>query len=308
MEPLRDGKIAQVKQIPGLFISDRFTARNRSLLKDHNIRYILSITRREDIPKFNDTNDQHENYRIIQKHIDIDDDPTEDILRYLKEACDWIDESLQSSFNASSKTGVGVLVHCTQGISRSGSFIVAYLMRSLCVPYSTALSMARESRPLISPNQGFEYQLKVWEHCKYDIYLSQLPSPSPSVHQRNKIEGPKEKPAYKAWKQERDALLGRGEEAVNRARVSSIATLAAQFGRRRAEASEIFGTVNDKVESEGEGRGDVGAQERRMDGWQRVEQMERDWTRRLISGEYAFTSTEHQDNKEDQDKKGGNKT
>jgi protein-tyrosine phosphatase len=66
---------------------------------------------------------------VVMKHIDIDDDPMEDILYHLKDACDWIEAGLQSG----SKNGddhdwkqIGVLVHCTQGISRSGSIVVAY--------------------------------------------------------------------------------------------------------------------------------------------------------------------------------------
>jgi dual specificity phosphatase 12 len=72
---------------------------------------------------------------ITVKHIDIDDDPTEDILYHLGSTCDWMDAALHSSSLASEAHDMdsvdrnhcpGVLVHCTQGMSRSGSFIVAY--------------------------------------------------------------------------------------------------------------------------------------------------------------------------------------
>jgi protein-tyrosine phosphatase len=55
------------------------------------------------------------------KHLDIDDDPLEDLLVHLKETCDWIEASLGPETER-----VGVLVHCTQGISRSGAIVVAY--------------------------------------------------------------------------------------------------------------------------------------------------------------------------------------
>lgn len=94
----------------------------------------MSVTRSEDVPKFslfdpvgNDTSANKN--EVLVKHIDIDDDPAEDILYHLKSACDWIETCLQPG----SKSGegydlkkVGVLVHCTQGISRSGSIVVAY--------------------------------------------------------------------------------------------------------------------------------------------------------------------------------------
>jgi dual specificity phosphatase 12 len=58
------------------------------------------------------------------KHIDIDDDPTEDILCHLGQICEWIDEALSSRGDEVEQ--VGVVVHCTQGISRSGAVIVGY--------------------------------------------------------------------------------------------------------------------------------------------------------------------------------------
>ena len=83
-------------------------------------------------------------------------------------------------------------------------------MRTLGLSYDTALSLARESRPLIMPNPGFQRQLRVWEECQCDVYLQEpdttsIPS-SPVV----------EKPAYKVWKQQRDDLFSQRIEAVNK--------------------------------------------------------------------------------------------
>jgi hypothetical protein len=115
-------------------------------------------------------------------------------------------------------------------------------MRHFSLPCSLALSLARDSRPLISPNAGFERQLRVWEQCKYDIYLAgSIPSGSP-----------KEKAAYRAWKSQRDTLLNQGEEAVNKVRFSSMASMAAEFGRRRLERKAE--TVNkNRVQDDVEG-------------------------------------------------------
>jgi len=149
-------------------------------------------------------------------------------------------------------------VHCTQGISRSGAIVVAYLMRTLSLNYTSALALARESRPLISPNEGFEYQLRVWQHCDYDVIDA---------------DG-KEKAAYQSLKAKRNALLGRGEEAINRARAASVANLAASFGKKRMEK-------NDDGDKDAKGESELKGKE-----WEIVERMEEEWTRRLISGEY----------------------
>lgn len=100
-------------------------------------------------------------------------------------------------------------------------------MRELSLSYVSALALARESRATITPNLGFECQLSVWEQCDYDI-MTQEPG----------SDATQEKGAYYAWKSNRDSLIGRGEEAVNRTRVSSMASMAASFGKRRLQAIE----------------------------------------------------------------------
>jgi dual specificity phosphatase 12 len=118
--------------------TSRFAARSVSLLKSLNISYVLSVTRPEDLPKFNsgdgaESETSASKDELVVKHIDINDDPTEDILQYLKDACDWIETSLTAEptkAEVGDPKQVGVLVHCTQGISRSGSIVIAYCKHS----------------------------------------------------------------------------------------------------------------------------------------------------------------------------------
>jgi protein-tyrosine phosphatase len=65
---------------------------------------------------------------LMRKQFEIEDNPTEDILQYLKEACDWIEISLASAKEneGGDQFQLGVLVHGTEGISRSGTIVVAY--------------------------------------------------------------------------------------------------------------------------------------------------------------------------------------
>merc|ERR1712013_129387 len=59
--------------------------------------------------------------------------------------------------------GHNVLVHCNQGVSRSGTIAVSYLMKTLSIPSKEAWAMARKSRSAIRPNEGFIQQLKTFE-------------------------------------------------------------------------------------------------------------------------------------------------
>lgn len=137
------------------------------------------------------------------------------------------------------------------------------------LPFSAALCLARESRPLICPNDGFERQLRTWEFCNYDVHSDEL-VPDAAVR--------KEKRAYAVWKAERDNLLKRGEEDVNRTKSASIASMAAQFGRRRQQARRNAEKTREQ------GLEESVEEAKRKEEWERVEQMEHEWNERLKKG------------------------
>ena len=144
-------------------------------------------------------------------------------------------------------------------------------MRKFSLSYAAALSLAHESRPQITPNTGFEKQLRIWAFCEHDVFVSSLED-----------EGPrKEKPAYKAWKAERDNVLTQGEEDINRARFSSLAQSVASFGRRRMEQGEGKGEGGHRVEQDLE---TSLTEVRRRMAWARVREMEEDANQKLMNG------------------------
>ncbi|PGH05598.1 hypothetical protein AJ79_06765 [Helicocarpus griseus UAMH5409] len=223
MDLLHVPTVSAVGAVSGLFVSDRFAAQSVFNIKSHNIVRILSLVPPEEVPRF-DRSEGKQDVAVEIRNINIDDDPMEDILMHLKDACDWIQSGLDQRSADGSNGQTGVLVHRQQGISRSGSFIVAYLMRKFQLPYSDALSLARVLRPIICPNKGFEDQLRVWEQCRYDIHAG---------GHTDSAETKKTKAPYEAWKAKRDNTFKKSVEGINKNRASSVARLAAHVGKRR---------------------------------------------------------------------------
>ncbi|KAJ7474938.1 dual specificity phosphatase, partial [Mycena latifolia] len=59
--------------------------------------------------------------------------------------------------------GKGVLVHCKQGVSRSSSIVLAYLIRNHVMSYDAALAFVKRKRSGAKPNPGFARALIEWE-------------------------------------------------------------------------------------------------------------------------------------------------
>jgi len=57
------------------------------------------------------------------------------------------------------KNGGKVFVHCFAGKSRATTMCCAYLIHSMRIPFSKALEMVKEVRPIADPNIGFRHEL-----------------------------------------------------------------------------------------------------------------------------------------------------
>lgn len=98
---------------------------------------------------------------FIRLSFDINDICTENIYRYFKQGIEFIDKSKI------------VFVHCAAGISRSSSFVIAYLMWKERITFDKAKENIKKCRPCVNPNEGFVIQLKEFEKelvkNKYDL-------------------------------------------------------------------------------------------------------------------------------------------
>jgi len=78
------------------------------------------------------------------------------IKRFFEPVKQFIDDVLQKLGQDERRN---ILVHCTSGVSRSSTLVLAYLMQTGHVSVREALSTARRSRPCVEPNFGFWRQL-----------------------------------------------------------------------------------------------------------------------------------------------------
>jgi dual specificity phosphatase 12 len=170
--------------IPNLFISDITIPSSPPQLLDHGITHVLTLLSSSHRPKI------PLSLNVTHKIIEIDDDALADVLGILEEACTFI-------FSALSVNDSKVLVHCLQGISRSGAVIVAYMMKELDMGYEEALKLARKDRSVIAPNTGFAEQLQLWQRMGYEVW-----------------EEGKEKELYREWKEKRNTMVENAEEEM----------------------------------------------------------------------------------------------
>lgn len=158
---------------------------NPDILRENNINAIVSVL---DGPyaKWNDP----ENRKLVPKerHLFVPclDSSTMDVLALMSDVCDFIDKYLHTPIhpllpeegvqNDSSNSiiedtpGKGnVLVHCKVGVSRSGTFVLAYLMRKRHDGLDSVLNEVKKKRH-INPNYNFLEQLRVWGAVEYQVW------------------------------------------------------------------------------------------------------------------------------------------
>ena len=126
-----------------IYLGNEDTARDKEILNKLNISNIL-ICAEGCEPFF----PNEFKYKILY----IDDAIDENILSWLKEAFEFIDSSINN-----------IYIHCAMGISRSPTIVISYLMYKKKMKYEEAYNFVKEKRKVISPNSGFQEQLKKFE-------------------------------------------------------------------------------------------------------------------------------------------------
>jgi protein-tyrosine phosphatase len=135
--------------IPNLWLGEVLSDQQ---IIENNFTHVLSVI--EESPKI-----KEKNVRVM--HVKIKDSGSENITDYFDKCSDFIHDALDENGK--------IYVHCRQGLSRSPSIIIAYIMRygicndSHCVSFNEALQFVSKKRPEICPNLGFNLALQDYE-------------------------------------------------------------------------------------------------------------------------------------------------
>lgn len=143
--------------MPGLYIGSIGAALNKPYLLENGISHILTVADnlKNSFPDI-----------FTYKSLEILDTIEFNILSILDEALEFIETALNSQGK--------VLVHCFAGKSRSATVVCAYLMKKHSMRLEQAIEFLKSKRPCIMPNQGFLFQLALYEKSLFPVNLSEL--------------------------------------------------------------------------------------------------------------------------------------
>ena len=139
-----------------IYLGDSVAAGNEEYLKQYNISVVVNCA---------DVTSSYKNIKFLE--LSLYDIESQNIFPKFEVAYNFIKRN--------SKNNTYILIHCMVGMSRSASLVVFYLMKEKGWDYDTCITYMRERRPGVSPNNGFERQLREYydNHInKYRIYFN----------------------------------------------------------------------------------------------------------------------------------------
>ena len=136
----------QVILIPNLYIGSIGSAMSKDIMKNLGITHVLVWAANLNPPFESDFN-----YLTIP----ILDKPKANVMIYFEKTNEYIKNALENDGK--------VLVHWFAGISRSSTFVLAFLLGVKNMVLADAFKLLKEKRSKWDPNIGFMVQLKVYE-------------------------------------------------------------------------------------------------------------------------------------------------
>ncbi|KAG7401150.1 Serine/threonine/tyrosine-interacting-like protein 1 [Phytophthora boehmeriae] len=135
-----------------LFLGNMWHAQSKQVMSHLGITHVVNASL--------DVGNIYESDGVKYLNVTIKDRPEADISAYFDSAYRFIEAAKRAQHGR-------VLVHCTQGISRSATLVIMYLMRSNNWSLVTAVNFAMASRGVVYPNQGFVKSLMLEEFRLY---------------------------------------------------------------------------------------------------------------------------------------------
>ncbi|KAI7735504.1 hypothetical protein M8C21_017862 [Ambrosia artemisiifolia] len=129
--------------IDHVFLGSDAVAKNRDVLRQNGITHVLNCVGFVCPEYFK--ND------LVYKTLWLQDSPSEDITSILYDVFDYFEDVREQNGR--------VFVHCCQGVSRSTSLVIAYLMWREGQSFETAFQQVKAARGVTNPNMGFASQL-----------------------------------------------------------------------------------------------------------------------------------------------------
>lgn len=126
-----------------IYLGSDAVAKNREILRKNGITHVLNCV--------GFVCPEYFKHDLVYKTLWLQDSPSEDITSILYDVFDYFEEVREQ--------GGRVLVHCCQGVSRSTSLVIAYLMWREGQSFEDAFQYVKAARGVTNPNTGFAFQL-----------------------------------------------------------------------------------------------------------------------------------------------------
>ena len=146
-----DGEISEIEK--NLFLSDRNGAKDLSKLQALGITHVVNVTEPPDEGGVHNFFQEMPNFKYLR--LPLQDSDGAMITPFFGQSYEFIHQAREQ--------GHGVLVHCQQGVSRSPTIVVAYLMKELKIDLKAAYSKVKSIRNKAKPKQNFLQQLIEFE-------------------------------------------------------------------------------------------------------------------------------------------------
>ena len=134
---------------PRLYLGNAAAAADLGKLRALRINYIVNAT--SNLPN------HWEGRGLEYLSVPVEDSLASDLGKYLDTAAIFIARALSDPYASDA-----VLVHCQQGVSRSATIVLAFLMRERGMSLDAAIAWLHKRR-WIRPNEAFHEQLRAYE-------------------------------------------------------------------------------------------------------------------------------------------------